>query len=573
MTLSSKWTADRNLLKFLVALAKRYEYIYDGTDEADEIVNQTLGLRQDVKAVKKIIDKGGVDSLGPSAAALMGAGAAVGRVDRKVNRLIQLMEAKNIDEYRGKASASYIIETATLFSSWCRDVRQVHRQRLLDKFYSKLVAALVALPIEEVEEAYSADAVVVYAMYLNAMLERHRGDIDMSELLTAMLERAKTAALVSTLGGAKMSKPKPPGPRLIALQRYGLVPCRQGLTILELCKLYFGAAPCKTTTKSMDGFIKVATSMRLNVLVIRAISPNPVRFDISTLNNAPIAAPLVAPVHSGLSSKILTRFDTISRLSGGGKTFEYNLTAHECSKCTDWAVVRTIDGKTWDPLTRRRLDLKSANIDPDTLKVPRRIVKYLRRGPSPRVAIYNGARNDAFIKHLGIRKDYAAAVKRDNGPLIETLIFRIMGRVTDHVDKVLNPLPTNPIAMEAALNDPRFVAIMKEEILKTFGDCGADPKLGKEELVTTFISSVDGVIVPRFARELKINLIDHGPDLNIFREYEGKTLHTRLRMVFVDIIRRSIVGAIKDKENVYERLILKNTLLSSLRIESIGLRR
>ena len=109
-----------------------------------------------------------------------------------------------------------------------------------------------------------------------------------------------------------------------------------------------------------------------------------------------------------------------------------------------------------------------------------------------------------------------------------------------------------------------FIEIINIEMLKSYAECGVDITLPIDELVSSFISDVDRTIVIQFARNLKMNMIEMGPKPRLFKEYKGEPLKTRLYNLFTDIIKKSVTSTIRSKENIYEKLLIKNNLLKAL---------
>jgi hypothetical protein len=156
-------------------------------------------------------------------------------------------------------------------------------------------------------------------------------------------------------------------------------------------------------------------------------------------------------------------------------------------------------------------------------------------------------------------------VKKSNKLLIQDLVNRITGRIIRYVDTSLMPLPENPRDLEVAISDPKFVEIMSEEFLKSYRECGISVDMPADEALGSFISDLESSIIIQFARSIKLNMIEIGPGREIFRTYSGEALKTRLYDIFVDVIKRSVSNSILTKENVYEKILIKDHYLAILK--------
>ena len=125
-------------------------------------------------------------------------------------------------------------------------------------------------------------------------------------------------------------------------------------------------------------------------------------------------------------------------------------------------------------------------------------------------------------------------------------------------------MPENARGLEEAISDPRFNEILMEEFLASYAESGVDPKTPADELAGTFIADLENNIAIQFARNIKLNMIELGPDAKVFRDYHGDTLRTRLYNLFVDVIKRSVSSSIMTKENIYEKILIKDNLLEVL---------
>jgi hypothetical protein len=157
-------------------------------------------------------------------------------------------------------------------------------------------------------------------------------------------------------------------------------------------------------------------------------------------------------------------------------------------------------------------------------------------------------------------------IKEENSAFINELINRITNNLVAYIDKSLTPLPTNKMGIELAIRDPKFVDIMRTELLRTFSDSGVDT-LDQDfvELFSSFVAAVVGSIIVQFSRALKINMIERGPKIKMFKETAPEHLQTKLYAIFVDVIVYSLQSTIKSKENIYEKTFIKAYVLNLIR--------
>jgi hypothetical protein len=218
--------------------------------------------------------------------------------------------------------------------------------------------------------------------------------------------------------------------------------------------------------------------------------------------------------------------------------------------CPKFLVLRTLNGTTWDA----------------TDYVSPQIARKILRGASPRIQAIQKKKNEIFATHLKKPINSDMEIKEENSAFINELINRITNNLVAYIDKSLTPLPTNKMGIELAIRDPKFVDIMRTELLRTFSDSGVDT-LDQDfvELFSSFVAAVVGSIIVQFSRALKINMIERGPKIKMFKETAPEHLQTKLYAIFVDVIVYSLQSTIKSKENIYEKTFIKAYVLNLIR--------
>lgn len=541
-----------SLLKRAQAIEERLLYIY-ASSRPDAIRSISTGISNIKNALSEL------DSVDESIPP-MKLGELIGICDNSFAVMAHQLPLFNIAEETG-ASNTYITDTIKDINSFERQQYLYKTDPISSQIYKWTMDKLIIMPPEQIEEEYNkhVNATSMFGAYIQHMLdttpdENHQQFLD-------MLERAKTTSLL--LG--KNITPVPPNKITMPLQRFGIIPVRQYLTINELHKIYFGQG-CASASCELDDFISIAAVNDLNVLVVSNVSSYPIEYNVSKLITEEDAKGFVMDPMIGINTTLLERFNTIKDIGNKFDNLGYMATPYKNKSNGRWIMIRTINGTHWDVMSNQKT-AETPHSHAYSLKkllLPESLITRILRGPSPRVAVYQEQKNIAIMGQLKRVKDVDQEVKRDNKPLIDTLIHRITNRIITYIDKSLLPLPTDPIKLEKAINDPMFVEIANVEMLKSYAECGVDTELPVDELVGSFISDVDKTIVIQFARHIKMNMIEKGPKPRMFKEYKETALLTRLYNIFVDIIKKSVTATIRSKENIYEKLLIKNNLLKVL---------
>jgi hypothetical protein len=518
--------------------------------------------------------KSKLDEIRASASAITKPGASmdvwkianhVGSIDDGFISLENLISKVDLANVQSSASHTFILTSIGDIDSFLQYHRLFMAEDTNEKIYSALSEKIADSSVSLAEDSYLKfpHSTILYARYLQHALNNVPEKDQMPYLLA--LERAKTRAIVDTgskLGIQSNLEHKKKDILAWPLQRFGLVPAKQNMTSAELVKFYFenanitigGKARDRGETKkdSLDVFMNSAKVKKLNILVISAITTSPIEYNVSTLLEP---TPGVDASH-GISLAVLKKFNTVHKYTEyDTKHPGFSVTEHKFAIHAPYIVIRTIDGIHWDAM-------KNATAQDNF--VDSSLIENILRGPSPRADTYQKIRAAAFGKFIMPMEDPGEMIKKENKGLIQDLVNRITGRILQYVDTSLVPLPTDPKGLEAAISDPRFIEIMTEEFLASYKDCGIDATRPADEFIGTFISDFENNIAIQFARNIKLNMIELGPSAIVFRDYHGETLRTRLYNIFVDVIRRSITSSIMTKENIYEKILIKDHMLTVL---------
>lgn len=547
----------KSIFKFYKRIENRINYIYKHTGDPilSLLINKSIEIEKSYKELNDLYEKNEINPMRIS--------HLIGICDGNFSKIIKEITQINLLEAM-KASKTYIMETITEFNEFENTVSEYMRDPLNDNLISFLMDKIKEEDPSKVEQSYNDNihSTILYAKYL----QHHIDTNDKNGIYYEMLERAKTNIL-----NVKKIVPIKPSKKMMPLQRFGLLPVKQSLSIIKLIETYMGLG-CYDVTKnttSIEDFINCASTINVNVLVIKNITSYPVEFNLWKLINKTDAEGYTFKWDAGINEKILKRYSTISEMENmdtPDHEMGYEATPHVRKIGAPWFIVRTLNGKVWDAMSNKcGLTAPSTySFLPESLYIDNDLAQKILRGPSARIDVYNENKNSSFLKCIESTKDVASEIKLENVGLINTLIHRITNKIIEYVDKALVPLPTSPKEIELAIMDNMFIEIANVEMLKSYAECGINNRLPVDELVGTFISDVDSTIVTQLSRNLKYNIIEFGPPAKLFKEYSGAILSTKIYNIFVDIIKKSVSATIRSKENIYEKLLIKNNLIRVL---------
>lgn len=476
--------------------------------------------------------------------------AAIGTIDDGLRQLRDLVDSFSPGEIKTVASHTYVLTTQSDMDSFNHSYKMYTADPINDQIYSTLAELIKSNGLEDAEREFKKrpSSAIMYAYYLNSQLAA-AGSGDRREFELA-LERAKDSAI------GESSKIRQ---STWQLQRFSLIPAAQHISLTEALA-YFGTAggavrKSNVDALTLDKFIAAFKIKKINVLVIEMITGSIVGYDISSL-----ITPSKIESTAGVSISVLKRYSTVHKYDAESDTrakWSVKLTsAGPLVRRT--AIIRTIDGVTYDVM-------RMATADPADLFVDIAVVEKILRGPSSRIDTYQKIQAEKFSKFIMPAPLESESIKKTNKLLIQDLVNRITGRIIQYVDTSLVPLPENPRDLEAAISDPRFIEIMTEEFLKSYRECGISADTPADEMLGTFISDLENNIIVQFARSIKLNMIELGPGPAVFRDYRDDALRTRLYNIVVDVIKRSVSSSILTKENVYEKILVKDEWLATLK--------
>lgn len=474
--------------------------------------------------------------------------AAIGTIDEGVRKFRDIVESFAPGEIKTVASHTYVLTTQSDMDSFIHAYKMYVSESTNDQLYSALAESIATTTVADAEREYKKHpaAAIMYAYYLTIGLSS--SDVLIRREFELALERAKDSAL-----GSEESKKSVTWP----LQRFSLVPAIQHLELADILT-HFGTSGGSVRKSAageltIDKFIAAFKIKKNNVLVLEMITGSAIGYDIVSLT----AASNIAST-DGVSAPVLARYNTVHKYDADSRAsakYSANFTSAG-ALVRKTVVIRTIDGKTYDIM-------RAANSD--DLFVDISIVEKILRGPSSRIDTYQKIQAAGFAKAIMVAPLESESIKKTNKLLIQDLVNRITGRIIQYVDASLVPLPENPRDLETAISDPRFVEIMTEEFLKSYRECGISADVPADEMLGTFISDLENSIIIQFSRSIKLNMIELGPGPSVFRDYRDDALRTRLYNIVVDVIKHSVSSSILTKENVYEKILIKDEWLATLK--------
>jgi hypothetical protein len=524
--LVTKKEAIDKLLARVMTVKERFEQIWQA-NQVPEITNPLADAIQTIKQMRVTADTPPFEL-----------GAAIGACDQSFARIATVLARFNPSETKSDVSPTFLITTAQEIGSFEAYHAIYLANGTSEAIYELIIPILMKKKLADVEAAYAAhpSGITLYAMYLQTAIDAEApGAID-------ALERAKTASLLSPGHAPLPTYDCDHWP----MQRFGLMPVKRHMTEAELISFYFGGR-----SKTGANFVSVARAHKTSVIMLTYSTQNPVEYDISKLIDPVAAKGFIIPAAAGVNLAMLNRFALIRReLADAARSCSFALTRHEAGP--RWIIVRSLDGGThWDAMAE-----SVAQLTVDT-----RVADALTRGPSPRIDAANALVNTSFAAAFRRVPDVIDDIKADNKPLVNSLIGQITGRIVQYIDKKVVTAPAKQSEFEAIVNDPEIVAIMSDELLKSYAQCGISADAPPEEYLGSFIADAERDIIVQFARNLRLNTIELGPKPELWRDYSGPTLRTRLYNIFVDIIKRSVSSSLLRKESVYDKILIKDALL------------
>lgn len=455
----------------------------------------------------------------------------IGHCEHLIRQSINVLSAINFENVSTAATQTYMLELKGDIHDYVNTAKIFVSST--PPYYGEVVATFVDTP-DDIEKKYYDNPYShkLFAQWLQFAIDNKKYD---QQILIDMVERAKDNVFATKKSNVCDQFP---------LQRFRLIPIIQDTTIDAIAKHFFNVK-----CSSLEKLAKAATVKSVGLIVLRMTTTRPLEYNIGNLVDPKKVEETFSPDNHGVSARTLGRFSLVKFFESGGELWYKSemLSGKDCSK---FLVIRTLNGTTWDAMDY---------ISPQ-------LAQKILRGSSPRIQAIQQMKNEIFAKHLGKPINADMEIKEENSAFINELINRITNNLVAYIDKSLNPLPTNKMGIELAIRDPKFVEIMYTELLRTFSDSGVDA-LDKDfvELFSSFASAVVSHIIVQFSRALKINMIERGPKVKMFKETAPEHLQTKLYAIFVDVIVYSLQTTIKSKENIYEKTFIKAYVLNLIR--------
>lgn len=461
--------------------------------------------------------------------------SVVGKAESLVQQSIDVLKTINTDRIT-KASQTYLLE---LKSEIFEYISMAKTFLNLPENHANYIAFAIKIKDapDVVEQKYYNNnySHKLFAVWLQYCIDNNKYD---KNVLLSMAERAKDNAISMDETVKPYDKSKFP------LQRFNMIPIIQSASISDISKHFF-KVKCSTIAK----LTKSANMKSVGLLVMQLTTPRPMEYNIESLIDSNKVAKSFSPEEHGVSVRTLDRF-RLTKFSDQIGELWYKCERFCTKVCKKYILIRTLNGETWDAM-----DYCSPEM-----------AEKIMRGPSPRIWAVQKRNNDLFAKHLSKPINEDIVIKRENKSLIDDLIHRITNNLIEYVDKSLLPLPTSKIEIECAIRDPKFIEILNTETLRSFADSGIDTDSKTfAELMGSFASVVSDRIIVQFSRALKINMIERGPKLKLFKETSIENLPTKLYTIFVDVVKYSVESTIRSKENIFEKIIIKSHMLNIIK--------
>lgn len=461
--------------------------------------------------------------------------SVVGKAESLVQQSIDVLNTINTDKIT-QASQTYLLELKGEIFEYISISKTFLN---LPENHAKYIEIAVEIKDDPkvVEQKYYNNnySHKLFAAWLQYCIDNNKYKKD---VLLSMAERAKDNAISMDKTAKPYDKSKFP------LQRFNMIPIIQSASISDISEHFF-----KVKCSTIDKLAKSANMKSVGLIVMHLTTPRPMEYNIENLIDSKKVAKSFSPEKHGVSAKTLDRF-MLTKFSEQSGELWYKCERFCTELCKKYILIRTLNGKTWDAM-----DFCSPEM-----------AEKIMRGPSPRIWAVQKRNNDLFAKHLSKPINEDIVIKRENKSLIDNLIHRITNNLIEYVDKSLLPLPTSKIEIECAIRDPKFIEILNTETLRSFADSGIDTDSNTfAELMSSFASVVSDRIIVQFSRALKINMIERGPKLKLFKETSIGDLPTKLYTIFVDVVKFSVESTIRSKENIFEKIIIKSHMLNIIK--------
>jgi hypothetical protein len=424
---------------------------------------------------------------------------------------------------------------------------------------------LTHIVLDKIKNASIKDVNAVFDQYQNTVnlythyIQHQLDTLNMSskEYVLALdsIEMAKTRILNNATIKEKTLIPN----KNAIMQTFGLIPMWQHLDEKQVLqqalnlihyenekprnpgRMYGGYTPDKLK-KMADMF----REKKMGLFVVVAISSNQIEFDYRTLTHKKTVEKLVIPDNSGLNDNVQRKFDNIKDVTSNfeGPVFKNIRLGNTDSD--KWLVIRTLNGTHYDIM----------GIDKDNMFVNKRFVDKLDRGPSLLVDTYQLICNNKLVRYL--KPPQEVVLDLTVTPL-QNIANKVIREMQLYVDERLKEVPTNLKKLFEIVGGTEIEDLTSRIIIQSYEDI--DSSTGSPELSSTFLFNADYVI-KGFVKSVKERFAKSDLNEIMFKEKTKNALIVHIRTRLSDIVKVSAEKAFDPRKDIYEKLMVKKSLLN-----------
>ncbi len=310
--------------------------------------------------------------------------------------------------------------------------------------------------------------------------------------------------------------------------RYNLLPAGSSMIIEELFSAL--GVEYKSQNTTAQNWEKLANKGQ-GVIVLTNCTKSPVEFNMDGLINSEYvtANQLSTPPLSGLTKKIIQRFDTVKRLPVDVTIPKY--TAIYPGHKDTWLVMETLNGQHW-----RQLAYKG------TTSIPKEIISGLHVGITTRPDQYNLSISDEILKKCFDSKSQltldAYSRKQTISISSEPLKAKILEKLTRSFEINVASIKSPVDVKRSAVNVDEITSVILSsltysKIAKTATEHGAS-----ENMITYFIKIND--LTHTFIKELNRRWTREVIEERMFKDYSGSELNKNIMTIFTSVTKAAI---------------------------------
>ena len=399
------------------------------------------------------------------------------------------------------------------------------------------------------------NTVNLYTHYIQHKLDTLNVSSKEYEMVLESIELAKTRILNNAIINGKKLIPN----KDVTMQRFGLMPIwqhmdeeqvlQQTLNIIQYenervlipGRMYGGYTPYKL--KKMDDMFR---EKKIGLFVMVVISSNPIEFDYRTLTHRKTVEKLVIPDNSGLNDNVLKKFDNIKDITSDFNEPVFKNIRLGKTDSDKWLVIRTLNGTHYDIM----------GIGIDNVFVNKLFIEKLDRGPSLLIDTYQLICNNKFVPYLKPPQEAVVDLMVTPSQNIANKVIREMQL---YVDEKLKVVPTNLKELFEIVGGTEIEDLTSSIIIQSYEDIASSSD--SPELSSTFLFNADYVI-KSFVKSVKERFAKSDLNEFMFKEKTKNSLVVHIRTRLSDIVKASAEKAFDPRKDIYEKLMVKKSLLN-----------